>query len=130
MDIESTPGLSVEIVKITRLPDERIPPTHQCGFAYTIKINNDSIRPATVLGRKWMIKQADGELETVEGEGVVGEQPVIEPGKHFTYTSFCLLYGDHGSMWGYYFGTDDEETPIMWRIPRFDMSMKSRPDSV
>lgn len=124
MNEDSDPGLSVEIIKLSRIPDNQVPPTHRCGFAYKIKINNESNRTVQLLGRKWMIKQADGTIDTVEGDGVVGDQPVIDPGQSHEYTSYCLLNGDHGSMWGFYFGKDEEETPVMWRIPRFDMSIE------
>ncbi len=121
MDLDSTPGLSVDIIRVHPIPDDQIPPSHRCGFSYTVQINNHGEKTVQLLGRKWMIKQADGEIETVEGDGVVGEQPTLAPGESHTYTSFCLLTGDHGAMWGLYLGRDEEETPVIWRIPRFDM---------
>ena len=121
MDNNNDPGLSVEIVRLERIPAEQVPPTHHCGFAYTIRVNNQSGKTVQLTGRKWMIKQADGEIETVEGEGVVGEQPVIESGESHTYTSYCLLTGYHGAMWGFYFGKYADDTPALWQIPRFDM---------
>ncbi len=120
----STPGLKVEIVGLEKMPQERVPQTHNCGFAYTIKIVNDSNATVKLLGRKWMIKHADGHLDTVEGEGVVGKQPVIEPGDSYTYTSYCLAHGDNCAMWGFYFGKDDEDTPVIWAIPKFEMSIE------
>ncbi len=86
-------------------------------------MNNDSENKLQSMSRKWMIKQADGSLETVEGDGVVGVQPFIEPGDHYTYTSYCLLAGSKGAMWGFYFGRHEDDTPALWRIPRFDMSL-------
>jgi len=123
MDDDSTAGLSVEIVRLERIPDENLPPTHKCGFAYTIRINNDSDRTVRLMSRKWMIKHASGALETVEGDGVVGRQPAIGPGQSHTYTSYCLLFGETGAMWGFYFGRDDNDNPVLWRIPKFDMSI-------
>lgn len=119
---DSTPGLSVEIVDVRRLPDEQIPRTHRCGFAYTIRILNDSVSIVQLLVRKWMIRQSDGTIETVEGDGVVGEQPVIRPGGRHMYTSYCLLTGDKGAMWGFYFGRDENMNHVTWRIPKFEMS--------
>jgi ApaG protein len=89
-----------------------------------MKIYNYSLENVRLLSRKWMIRQFDGSLETVEGDGVVGEQPHMEPGESHVYTSYCLLTGEHGSMWGFYFGKDDNEIPVIWRIPRFDMSIE------
>ena len=117
------PGLSVDIIGLKQIPAERVPPTHLCGFAYTIKVNNESGKTVQLTGRKWMIKQANGEVETVEGDGVVGKQPVMENGESYTYTSYCLLTGDHGAMWGFYFGKYEDDTPALWQIPRFDMSI-------
>lgn len=120
----STPGLSVEIVKLEKITNEKIPPEFMGGYSYTIKIGNFSDKTVKLLGRKWMIKQFDGLIDTVEADGVVGEQPVISQGESYTYTSFCLLKGKTGSMWGFYFGKDDDETPVLWTIPKFDMSLE------
>ncbi len=81
LDQDSTPGLSVEIVKLEQLPDERVAPGYSCGFAYTIKVENGGNSTVRLQSRKWMIKHSDGNIETVEGDGVVGQQPSIEPGE-------------------------------------------------
>ncbi len=125
MENGSSSGLSVEIIDISRIPEERAPQSHKLGFAYTIKISNDSDKTVQLLGRKWMIKHEDGHVDTVEGDGVVGQQPVIEPGGHHVYQSFCMLHGDSGSMWGLYFGKDEDENPVMWTIPKFNMSIEN-----
>ncbi len=125
MGQSNTPGLSVEIADLQRIPDESIPTDRRCGFAYTIRILNNSHKTVQLLGRKWMIKQTGGELETVEGDGVVGVQPIIEPGGEHIYTSYCFLTGDHGSMWGLYFGEDEDKLPVIWEIPKFDMSIET-----
>ncbi|MBI4667527.1 MAG: ApaG domain-containing protein [Nitrospinae bacterium] len=124
--MDSDKGLSVEIVKLEKLPDDRVPAPYKGGFAYTIKIINKSGVTVQLLGRKWMIKQADGSVETVEGDGVVGAQPVIAHNGEHVYTSYCLLHGTHGAMWGFYFGRDLEDNPVMWRIPKFEMRMEAR----
>jgi len=54
------------------------------------------------VSRKWIITDADGDTEIVDGPGVVGEQPVLGPGESFEYTSFCPLATPFGSMHGYY----------------------------
>lgn len=122
MDQDSTPGLSVEIVKLEQLPDERVAPGYSCGFAYTIKVENGGKSTVQLQSRKWMIKHSNENIETVEGDGVVGKQPVLKPGQSHTYTSYCLLYTERCSMWGFYFGKDDDENLVIWRIPRFDMT--------
>ena len=118
---ETTADLWVKIQDVSQISSDQIPQPYHCGFAYTIEIHNDGTGPVQVLGRKWMIKQEDGTIETVEGEGVVGEQPVIAPGSHYVYTSYCLLYGATGAMWGFYFGKNLEDVPVLWTIPKFEM---------
>jgi len=71
-------------------------------FSYQITILNDSKQTVQLLSRHWKIHDADGNLEEVVGEGVVGEQPVIPPGERFSYSSFCPLKTEVGSMSGTY----------------------------
>ncbi len=126
MENHSSDGLFVEILGLARIPQDQVSGEFEAGFAYTIKVKNQSDKKVRLLGRKWMIKQEDGQIETVEGEGVVGEQPEIEPGADFVYTSFCLLTGKKGSMWGLYIGQDEDGTTVLWQIPRFDMNVEHR----
>jgi ApaG protein len=71
-------------------------------FSYQITIINESQQTVQLLSRHWKIHDANGSLEEVVGEGVVGEQPVIQPGAQFTYSSFCPLKTEVGSMTGTY----------------------------
>ncbi|ACG75350.1 ApaG domain protein [Anaeromyxobacter sp. K] len=71
-------------------------------FSYTVRIANQGEVPAQLVSRRWIILDANGEREEVVGDGVVGQQPHLEPGEHFEYTSFCVLKTPHGSMRGTY----------------------------
>lgn len=71
-------------------------------FSYHIRIENESEYTYQLLKRKWIIFDSNGEHKIVEGEGVVGEQPVLEPGKSFEYESSCNLHTDFGTMKGCY----------------------------
>jgi ApaG protein len=71
-------------------------------FAYRINIRNSSNTDVQLLRRKWFIADATYEIREVEGEGVVGEQPVIEQGESHAYMSGCQLHSEIGEMWGYY----------------------------
>ncbi len=71
-------------------------------FLYTITISNESQEPVQLLNRNWLILDATGRSEEVHGPGVVGQQPVIEPGQAFEYTSGCPLATPFGSMAGTY----------------------------
>jgi len=71
-------------------------------FAYRVRISNLGDQTAQLVSREWIITDWDGNTERVEGAGVVGEQPVLEPGEEFEYTSFCPLRTSVGSMQGSY----------------------------
>jgi ApaG protein len=71
-------------------------------FAYRIEITNVGEVSVQLLRRRWQIIDAHGEVQEVEGPGVVGEQPVLSPGQAFEYTSACPLSTPFGSMRGHY----------------------------
>jgi ApaG protein len=71
-------------------------------FAYTVQISNEGEVQAQLLSRHWIITDAHGREEHVQGDGVVGRQPVINPGDTHEYSSFCPLATPHGSMRGTY----------------------------
>jgi ApaG protein len=71
-------------------------------FAYTVSISNEADTPAQLVSRHWIITDADGQEEHVRGAGVVGRQPLIEPGETHEYSSFCPLPTPFGAMRGTY----------------------------
>jgi len=71
-------------------------------FAYTITIRNEGTVPARLLSRHWIITDANGKVQEVVGDGVVGEQPHLEPGEGFRYSSGAILETPVGSMQGKY----------------------------
>ena len=71
-------------------------------FAYQVRISNVGTDTAQLISREWIITDANGEEQRVQGPGVVGEQPVLAPGEAFEYTSFCPLTTAVGSMHGSY----------------------------
>jgi ApaG protein len=71
-------------------------------FAYFIRIENHGKESVQLLRRHWMINHGGGRVEEVEGEGVVGKQPVIKPGEFHEYNSFCVLDTFEGTMEGTY----------------------------
>jgi ApaG protein len=91
-------------------------------FSYRIRITNQSERIVQLISRKWIIVDGDGERGEVNGEGVVGQQPVLGPGQSFEYTSFCPLTTPWGTMEGSYqfedFGAGAGE-PFEVRVGRF-----------
>jgi ApaG protein len=72
------------------------------AFAYRVSITNLGQRNSQLLTRYWLITDGNGKTSEVQGDGVVGKQPVIEPGESFTYTSGAVIETPVGSMQGYY----------------------------
>ena len=101
MSDTTTRGVRVE-VRSAYVPERSSPPDSQYFFAYRIRISNAGEETVQLLSRHWVITDGDGRVEHVRGPGVVGEQPVLEPGGSFEYTSFCPLSTPIGSMHGTY----------------------------
>jgi ApaG protein len=94
---------SIEIrVQTTYLPTHSSPQRGQYTFAYTITIANLGDDTVQLLARHWLITDGHGEQQEVRGEGVVGEQPVLAPGRSFRYTSGATLSTPVGYMQGEY----------------------------
>ncbi len=83
-------------------PTRSRPDKSQWFFLYTVTITNEGTKTVQLKSRHWIITDGEGRIEEVRGEGVVGEQPVLEPGTSFEYTSGCPLPTDHGTMHGSY----------------------------
>jgi ApaG protein len=97
----TTRGIRVE-VKSEYVPERSSPTEHEYFFQYHVRISNLGTERAKLVSRKWVITDADGQVERHEGPGVVGEQPVLAPGAAFEYTSFCPLKTSVGAMQGSY----------------------------
>ena len=83
-------------------PDHSQPTENEFVFTYRITIENRNDFPVKLLRRHWMISDSNGEKREVEGEGVVGVQPLIMPGKYYQYVSACHLKSEIGRMSGEY----------------------------
>lgn len=88
-------------------------------FAYQVSIINQSLQALQLLRRHWIITDAQGNVEEVEGEGVVGQKPTLNPGEQFQYTSFCPLPTPTGHMQGRYFFSDPNGQTVEIKIPQF-----------
>jgi ApaG protein len=96
------PALIGIATQTTYLPTHSRPEDGQYTFAYTITISNAGDVSVKLLSRYWQITDADGDVQEVRGEGVVGEQPIIRPGRYFRYTSGATLPTPVGYMRGEY----------------------------
>ena len=121
-NIEFDPSLVGVNVLTTYLPSHSLPEEDQYTFAYTITISNAGDVPVQLLSRHWIITDADGDVQEVRGEGVVGEQPVIESGQSFRYTSGATLATPVGCMEGSYYMVVREPMEIDPRdLPTFEV---------
>jgi ApaG protein len=98
---EVTEGVSIT-VEIFYQPGQSNPMSSEYLFAYRVTIENLSTMPIKLLRRHWHIIDSNGTYREVEGEGVIGQQPIIEPGGSHQYVSACNLRTDMGKMYGTY----------------------------
>jgi len=105
------------------LEPQSVPGADRYVFAYTITIRNDGPVPAKLLSRHWVITDANGKIQEVSGEGVVGEQPHLLPGESFRYTSAAMIETPVGVMQGEYQWVSDEGEPFEAEIPAFTLAI-------
>lgn len=114
----------IRIVVATQyLDDQSAPDENRFAFAYTIRIHNQGAVPARLLTRHWVITDANGKVQEVRGDGVVGEQPRLRPGEDFEYTSGAVLETNVGTMQGSYQWVADDGTRFDAPIPQFTLSI-------
>ena len=104
------------------LDEESSPDARRFVFAYTIRIENLGQQPARLTHRHWRVTDAEGHVEEVHGEGVVGEQPWLRPGDGFEYSSGVVLATSLGTMQGSYDLMADDGTHFKAEIPAFTLS--------
>lgn len=114
----TTDGVTVRVA-VSYLPEQSEPQRGRWFWAYHIRIENGSDRTVQLLTRHWIITDGRGARHSVEGEGVVGEQPVIAPGGSFDYVSGCPLQTPSGAMQGSYRLTTEDGVRLDAVIPAF-----------
>ncbi len=110
-------------VRTRYLAEQSQPAQQRFVFSYTITLRNAGALPARLLTRHWIITDADGKVEEVRGEGVVGEQPWLRPGEGYEYTSGAVLTTSVGTMAGSYQMLADDGTRFDAPIPSFVLSV-------
>ena len=103
-------------------PGRSDPAQNQWFFLYTIRLTNEGRETVQLISRHWIITDAMGQVEEVRGKGVVGKQPVLEPGDRFEYTSGCALKTPFGSMRGTYQMVTNKQETFEIDIPSFTMT--------
>lgn len=115
-----TEGIRVTVRPVF-LQGDSFPAHGQFVFAYFVRIENVGDATVQLLSRRWLIHDAQGEDTEVVGDGVVGEQPVIEPGHVHEYQSFSVLKSPTGYMEGHYQLARTDGTRFNAAIPRFEL---------
>ena len=110
-------------VETSYVDEQSDPNERRYVFAYTITIRNEGAVPARLLTRHWIITDANGKVQEVRGDGVVGEQPHLKPGQGFRYSSGAVLETPVGAMQGSYEMIDDDGQRFDAPIEPFRLAM-------
>jgi len=110
-------------VRTQYLPEQSKPAQRQFGFAYEVTITNRGTTSAQLIARHWVIVDAHDKTQEVRGVGVVGEQPRIESGQSYRYTSGVVLGTEHGTMTGSYRMRDSTGAEFDAAIPLFVLAV-------
>jgi ApaG protein len=105
------------------VPDRSDPDASRYFWAYTVEIANQGGATVQLVARHWKITDGNGHLEEVRGPGVVGEQPILQPGETFRYTSGCPLTTPSGIMAGAYEMRDEAGHVFLAEIPAFSLDL-------
>lgn len=115
-------NLCVHIDKVVFMPQLEAPAERPYPYAYFLTIENRSDETITIKGRKWVVTDSEGGKVVVEGDGVVGKFPRLEPGAKFSYNSYHVIGSDSVAE-GAFIGINEEGEPVVTRIPKFEMKV-------
>ncbi len=120
--IRELDGLNVKVDDVIYMPSLDAPEDKPHPFVYFISIRNTTNETVTIRGRKWVVRENNGEVTVVEGEGVIGQSPLIEPGKDFSYNSYHVTR-DGARVEGAFFGETAGGEWVFARIPEFQLKV-------
>jgi ApaG protein len=112
-------------VAVRHLPEQTDREAGQFAFAYTVTIRNSGDVTGQLIGRHWIVSDANGHVEEVRGLAVVGHQPVLKPGESFEYTSWTRLDTPHGTMRGTFLCMTEDAQPFDAPIAEFGLTLAS-----
>ncbi|HKX95058.1 MAG TPA: Co2+/Mg2+ efflux protein ApaG [Methylibium sp.] len=118
------PEFTVSVVA-RYLPEQSAPEQHAWAFSYHVTVVNTGDQAAQLVARHWLIEDAAGGKQEVRGLGVVGAQPLLQPGEQFEYQSWARIAAPRGTMRGSYFCITDDARWFEAAIPSFDLSQQS-----
>ncbi|MXP14475.1 Co2+/Mg2+ efflux protein ApaG [Altererythrobacter confluentis] len=116
-----THGITVRVA-VSFLPEQSHPEAGKWFWVYHIRLENGSDETVRLKSRHWRITDGRGMVNLVEGEGVVGETPTLQPGGTHDYVSGCPLTTPQGSMEGFFIFEKDDGTPVEAAIPYFPLA--------
>ena len=119
-NVATTRDISVRVA-VSYLAEQSDPSSERWFWSYHVRIENGSERAVQLLSRSWHIVDGRGSVHEVQGEGVVGEMPLITPGGSYDYVSGCPLDTPTGSMSGSYRMVDEDGSAFDVAIPRFNL---------
>ncbi|MEQ1526544.1 MAG: Co2+/Mg2+ efflux protein ApaG [Gallionella sp.] len=122
MEKNNPHGINIQ-TQVSYLPDQSNEADNRFVFSYTITITNIGVAPAKLISRHWIITDANNNTQEVRGQGVVGEQPLINPSQSFEYTSGTVLATQVGTMRGSYQMQSDDGSQFDAEIPQFVLSV-------
>ena len=120
-----TPRVCVHVQSVY-IASQSDPEEDRYMFAYTITIRNLGRTAVQLLGRYWLITNGNGRETEVQGEGVIGEQPLIQAGSEFQYTSGAVIETPMGTMQGHYEMIDSEGEAFRVEIPVFRLAIPTQ----
>ncbi len=117
----ATTGSITVRVAVSYLPEQSHPALGRWFWAYHVRVENHGETAVQLISRHWRISDGRGQISEVEGEGVVGEQPLISPGGAYDYVSGCPLPTPEGSMVGSYAMEMGDGSQLLVAIPHFPL---------
>ena len=114
--------LAAALESVCYRPELEACPERPYPFAYRIRLRNEGVEPLVVLRRKWIVTGVSGQTLVIEGDGVVGETPLIEPGGEFGYSSYLAIAED-SCILGSYFGQLESGGKVIAMLPQFEISI-------
>jgi len=121
MIAKTTNGVTIRVMT-KYLAQQSRPEDQQFNYGYHVTITNERSEPVKLISRFWKIKSAGAPTKVVEGEGVIGQQPIIGPNSSYQYNSWCPLTSRFGAMKGYYVMEDQITGEVIEvEIPEFEL---------
>ncbi len=122
MSFEQIAGVKVVVDDVSYMPTLQSPADKPFPFIYFITIINDSDETIQILGRKWIVEELGRDTVVVEGDGVIGEKPIITPGENFSYNSYHVVACNAEATGGFY-GKTMSGVEMMVEIPLFALTL-------